>query len=85
MVISCKDLDLSANLLGSAELLSQNDKSVGTGGKALAAWLTHHECPLKILRLSWNNIRLDSAGILCDSVAANASLTYLDLNNNGLG
>jgi hypothetical protein len=79
------ELDLSSNLLGSAETLSSFDKNTKTGGEALAEYLSSSCCRLKILKLAWNNIRLKSAWSLLSSLSINSTITYLDLNSNGLG
>ncbi len=79
------ELDLSSNLLGSAEMLSQNDSNVTTGGAAIAEFIKSSSCRLQVLKLAWNAIRLNSAVTLMQALAYNNTITYLDLNNNGLG
>ena len=76
-----RELDLSNNLLGSAETIP----GAATGGAALAEFIMTDGCQLKSLSLAWNTIRANSAEQLCAAVAKNKTLTYLDLSYNGLG
>jgi hypothetical protein len=77
-------IDLSYNLIGSAENLNTVYPDFTTGGEALAEWLADEECVLKTLVLEWNMIRLDSAIQLAQALHTNISLTYLDLSYNSL-
>jgi Ca2+-binding EF-hand superfamily protein len=79
------ELDLSSNLLGSSESLSLVDPNTRTGGEALAEYIKSSKCRLQILKLAWNNIRLKSAWKLMSAISFNHTITYLDLNSNGLG
>lgn len=79
------ELDLSHNLLGHAELLNVVRPNFVTATEAIAKLLQSELCCLQELKLSWNMIRLDSAVQLSHSLAANRSLTYLDLSYNGIG
>jgi hypothetical protein len=79
-----EELDLSENLVGSSENLNSVMPDITTGGEALANLLQVPTCPLKILKLGWNMIRLDGAVSLTQSLATNTSLTYLELSYNSL-
>jgi Ca2+-binding EF-hand superfamily protein/Ran GTPase-activating protein (RanGAP) involved in mRNA processing and transport len=74
-------LDLSNNLLGSAETIP----GAATGGAALADFIMTSGCQLQSLSLAWNTIRAASARRFCAALATNSTLTYLDLSYNGLG
>lgn len=76
-----RELDLSNNLLGSAETIP----GAATGGAALAEFIMTDGCQLKSLSLAWNTIRANSAEQFCAALAINKTLTYLDLSYNGLG
>eukprot|EP01032_Pedospumella_encystans_P009853 gene9853-11567_t len=79
------ELDLSENLIGTAENLNTVMPDLVTGGEALADLLRSDGCVLKSLKLGWNMIRLDGAADLCNSLKVNTTLTYLDLSFNALG
>jgi ribosomal protein L12E/L44/L45/RPP1/RPP2 len=79
------ELDLSSNLLGTAEASSNGDTTVKTGGVSLAEFITSASCKLQVLKVSWNSIRLRSAVRLAEAVAFNHTLTHLDLSCNGMG
>ena len=79
------ELDLSSNLLGTAEVASIGDASIKTGGASIAEFITSKHCRLQVLKLAWNSIRLNSAIKLSQAVAFNSTLTFLDLGNNGMG
>jgi Ran GTPase-activating protein (RanGAP) involved in mRNA processing and transport len=80
-----KEIDLSNNKIGSAEVLNTVMPDLTTGGEAIADWLREDVCVLETLKLSWNMIRLDSAVDMCSALSTNTSLTYLDLSYNSLG
>jgi len=79
------ELDLSNNLLGSAENLNTVMPDLITAGEALAELLRENLCALETLKLGWNMLRLDGAIELAQSLASNRTLTYLDLSYNSLG
>ncbi|KAJ1393741.1 hypothetical protein B484DRAFT_408123 [Ochromonadaceae sp. CCMP2298] len=81
---SLVELDLSNNLIGSAENLNTVMPDLITGGEALADLLRRPDCGLKTLRVDWNMIRLDGAIDLAQSISVNRTLTYLDLSYNSL-
>ena len=83
MVLS--ELDLSNNLLGSAENLNTVMPDLITSGEALAELLRENLCGLRKLQLGWNMLRLDGGIELAESLARNTTLTYLDLSYNSLG
>ena len=76
-----RELDLSNNLLGSAETIP----GASTGGAALAGFISTQGCRLKSLKLAWNTIRGNSAVEFCRALGVNSTLVYLDLSYNGLG
>lgn len=78
------ELDLSSNLLGTTEAKAIEEGG-RTGGEALADFIQSKSCRLQVLKLGWNSIRGKSACSLAKAVAFNNTITYLDLNNNGLG
>jgi hypothetical protein len=80
-----KELDLSNNLIGHAEILNTVMPDLLTATEAIAELLRTPTCRLETLKLSWNMIRLDSGIDLAKSLEINASLTYLDLRYNSLG
>jgi len=80
-----KEIDLSNNQIGSAEVLNTVMPDLTTGPEAIADWLRSETCVLEILKLSWNMIRLDSAVDMCSALGTNTSLTFLDLSYNSLG
>ncbi len=81
---SLVELDLSHNLVGSAENLNTVMPDLTTGGEALAELLRLPTCNLQILKVDWNMIRLDGAIDLANSLSINDTLTYLDLSFNSL-
>ena len=83
--MTLKELDLSNNLLGSAENLNTVMPDLITSGEALAELLRENLVALETLKLAWNMLRLDGAIDLSDSLKLNKSLTYLDLSYNSLG
>eukprot|EP00981_Chlorochromonas_danica_P010025 scaffold2924_cov165-Ochromonas_danica.AAC.12 len=62
-----------------------NDDEERTGGIAIAEFIQSESCRLQTLKLGWNSIRSRSAVALTSALAINKTLTYLDLNNNGMG
>ena len=82
---SLEELDLSHNLIGKDETLNSVKPDVTTGGEAIATLLRENKSSLKILKLSWNMIRMSSAVDLCDGLSFNKTLTYLDLSYNTIG
>ncbi|RYH24941.1 hypothetical protein EON65_16165 [archaeon] len=78
------ELDLSSNLLGTTETKAIEEGG-RTGGEALADFIQSKSCRLQVLKLGWNSIRGNSAASLAKAVAFNNTITFLDLNNNGLG
>lgn len=80
-----KELDLSNNLIGHAEILNTVMPDLLTATEALAELLRSDTCHLETLKLSWNMIRLDSGIDLAKSLEINSSLTHLDLRYNSLG
>lgn len=77
--VHLRELDLSSNLIGSAENLNTVLGSVKTGGETLADFFASSTCHLNHVNLAWNSIRLDSAMELMKSIAVNSTLTFLDL------
>mmetsp|Transcript_16332 Transcript_16332/g.30488 ORF Transcript_16332/g.30488 Transcript_16332/m.30488 type:complete len:1463 (-) Transcript_16332:187-4575(-) len=80
-----RELDLSNNLIGHAEILNTVMPDLLTATEAVAELLRTPTCHLETLKLAWNMIRLDSGIDLAKSLEINASLTYLDLRYNSLG
>lgn len=81
-----KELDLSSNLLGSAEIFQgAKSSSFTAGGKAIAEFIASSDCRLHALNLGWNNIKMASSIDIAKSLSLNHTLTYLDLSFNGLG
>lgn len=78
-----RNLDMSANLLGTAE--SKGDPTAPSGPGSIATYLKSTSCQLEVLKLAWNSIRLKSAVVLTSSLAFNNTVTYLDISCNGLG
>jgi len=78
------EIDMSSNLIGSAEQLNVVQPDFITGGEAIAD-VIRSNTKLKILKLGWNMIRLHSAVDLASSLAQNKYLVYLDLSCNSLG
>ena len=63
------EIDLSSNQIGSAEALNVVKPELVTGGEAIAGLLRSPVSQLKILKLSWNMIRLHSAVDLASSLS----------------
>ena len=90
---SLEELDLSSNLIGANEdhqlqrgtNNKSNVKCPPSGGLAIAELLKSPTSPLKVLKLAWNSLRLQSGIELCLSLADNQCLTYLDVGSNSLG
>ena len=80
-----KEINLSNNLIGHAEILNTVMPDLLTATEAIAELLRSKSCRLETLKLSWNMIRLDSGIDLAKSLEVNKSLTYLDLRYNSLG
>lgn len=80
-----RELDLSHNLLGHAELLNTVRPNLITAAEAIANLLRTPTCRLDTLKLAWNMIRLNSGVDLARSVAKTNTLTHLDLSYNALG
>jgi hypothetical protein len=80
-----RELDLSHNLLGHAELLNTVRPNLVTAAEAIANLLRTPSCRLDTLKLAWNMIRLHSGVDLARSIAKTTTLTYLDLSYNALG
>ena len=78
-----RQLDLSANLLGTSE--SKGDPLAPSGPGSIATYLKSSSCRLEVLKVAWNSIRMNSAVVLCSSLAYNSTVTYLDISCNGLG
>lgn len=79
------ELDLAHNKLGSAEQLNTVMPDLTTAPEAIATLLRSPNCKLKVLKVPWNMIRLDSAVEMASSLAANKTLTHLDLSYNSFG
>ena len=90
---SLEELDLSSNHIGANEdhqiqrgaNNKTNIKCPPSGGLALAELLKSPTSPLKVLKLAWNSLRLQSGIELCLSLAENQCLTHLDVGSNSLG
>ena len=80
-----QELDLTQNLLGSAEQLNVVMPELTTAGEAFAELIESDTCLINKLELGWNMIRGDSAVALAESISVNTSLTYLDLSYNAIG
>lgn len=81
-----EELDLSRNLLGKDETLNTVRPDVTTGGECLANYLREGGGgSLRVLKVPWNMIRLDSAKQLCESLSFATKLIHLDLSYNTLG
>jgi len=80
-----QELDLTQNLLGSAEQLNVVMPELTTAGEAFAELIETVNCQLSRLELGWNMIRGDSAITFGVSLAQNASITYLDISYNAFG
>ena len=76
-------LDLSDNLIGQKEEVSEMRENYVTGGEAIGAMLSATST-LTVLDLSWNSIRGTSAKALASAVKANATLILLNLSHNRL-
>ncbi|KAH9144663.1 hypothetical protein AeRB84_011390 [Aphanomyces euteiches] len=81
---SLRTLELSGNLIGSAEMMNVVKPSLITGGEAIAEMLCNNSFLTK-LDLSWNKIRLNSAVELGRALAANNGLIELNLAYNAFG
>lgn len=77
-------LDMSHNFLGRAESLNSSKHDMVTAAESLAALLSSPKCIISTLKLGWNMIRFGGAVDLCQSIAVNKSLTYLDLSYNAI-
>lgn len=80
-----QELDLSNNKIGVSEPLNVVKPDFRTGAEALGNFLMKTDCPLEILHLQWNMIRLDGAVAFANSLRLNTSLTELDISYNSLG
>ncbi len=80
-----RNIDLSANLLGSNQNLNALHPDLATGGKLLSSMLSEPSCKVRSLNVSWNMIRFDSGVALVNSLKRNSSLTYLNVSYNALG
>ena len=81
---SLKELDLSSNLIGSAENLNTVMPDLVTGGEAFAEYLKDKNSKLESLKLVWNMIRLGGSVDFAASLRHNKSLTMLDVSYNAL-
>jgi len=75
---SLTELDLSRNLIGASENLNVVKPDLITGGESVAEMLRTNET-LRVLNLSWNAIRGDSAVELATSLRDNQTLKELIL------
>ncbi|CAK9252797.1 unnamed protein product [Sphagnum jensenii] len=82
-----RELDMSSNLLGSAEIFhgSTKIKKFTAGGMAIAEYIASKDCRLHTLKLGWNSIKMASSLDIAKSISVNETLLYLDLSYNGLG
>lgn len=64
---------------------SVDSENSDNGVDAIAQLLTGKDCRLKVLKLSWNMIRLSGGVNIALSLQSNCSLTLLDLSFNTLG
>jgi len=80
-----QELDLTQNLLGSAEQLNVVMPELTTAGEAFAELIETSSCQLSRLELGWNMIRGDSAIAFAVSLSQNTSITYLDISYNAFG
>lgn len=80
-----KEIDLSSNLIGSAENLNTVFPDLTTATEALAELITDSDCPLETIKLAWNMMRLDSAVQFGQAMGINTSITYLDVSYNAFG
>jgi len=78
-------LDLSHNLIGKNEAKNVVSPTYTTGAEAIADYLTHDDCTLKTLDLSWNFIRLESSVAIGKSLSKNTVLTDFNLAYNTFG
>ncbi|KAF0686324.1 Aste57867_21863 [Aphanomyces stellatus] len=81
---SLQSLELSRNLIGSAEMMNVVQPDLVTGGEAIAEMLCNNGFLTK-LDLSWNKIRLNSAVELGKALAINNGLRELNLAYNAFG
>ena len=82
---SLKNIDLSANLIGSNQNRSPLHPGLTAGGKVLGEMLSDPSCRIESLKLAWNMIRFEPGVALMHSLKENHSLTYMDVSYNGLG
>lgn len=80
-----RELDMSHNLLGSAEQLNTVMDNLTTAGEAFAELLKSTTCTLEKLVVSWNMIRLGSGVAMASALGSNRSITELDLSSNAFG
>lgn len=80
-----QELDLTQNLLGSAEQLNVVMPELTTAGEAFAELIETDNCQLSRLELGWNMIRGDSAIAFAVSLSMNQSITFLDISYNAFG
>ena len=81
-----KELDLSGNLLGSAEIFQgAKSETFHAGGKSIAEFIASSDCRLSSLKLGWNSIKMSSSIDIAKALSLNQTLMYLDLSYNGLG
>ncbi len=83
--VDIEDIDLSKNMLGSAEDANLVMPDLQTAGESLASMLRSKICTVKRLNISHNVIRGPGAKDLCNSISSNLSLRYLNLGDNSLG
>ncbi|RHY89590.1 hypothetical protein DYB35_004904 [Aphanomyces astaci] len=89
---SLRTLELSRNLIGSAEMMNVVKPDMITGGEAIAEMLCNNSFLTK-LDLSWNTIRLNShnnipcqaAWVIAQSLQVNDSISTIILDGNPLG
>lgn len=77
-----RELDMSHNLLGSAEQLNTVMDNLTTAGEAFAELLKSTTCTLEKLAVSGNMIRLGSGVAMASALGSNRSITELDLSSN---
>ena len=81
---SVTELNLSQNLIGASENLNIVKPDLVTGGEAIAQMLCTNET-LRVLDVSWNSIRGDSAIEFAQSLRCNQTLRTLKLAYNTFG
>ena len=77
-------LDMSHNLIGEMEEYNVVVPDFETGGEAIAEMLISNRT-LKVLNLSWNKIRGDTAYTFAEALGENFGLESLNLSHNNLG